>query len=339
MKTMAENETSPSGEQDVVQITLQDAIREGIRNEMLKDETVFVMGEDVGVYGGIFGVTRGLYAEFGEERVRDTAISEAAIAGAAIGSAMTGMRPVAEIMFIDFTTVAMDQIVNQAAKMRYMFGGKVKVPMVIRTTAGTGRGAAAQHSQSLEAWHAHVPGLKVVMPSTPYDAKGLMISSIRDENPVIFIEHKILYRATGPVPRSEYTVPLSKADVKREGEDVTIIATAVMVQRALKAAEILSKEGISVEVLDPRTLYPLDKETIVESVMKTNRAVVAHESCKTGGFGGEVSAVIMEEAFDYLDAPVIRCAGMDVPIPFSPPLEKAVVPDEEQIAEAVRSLF
>ena len=323
-----------------IDMTYSEAIRSAIRHEMQKDERVFVMGEDVGVYGGIFGVTRGLYDEFGAERVRDTAISEAAIAGAAIGAAVTGMRPIAEIMFIDFTTLAIDQIVNQAAKMRYIFGGKATVPMVIRTPTGTGgRGAAAQHSQSLEAWFAHVPGLKVVLPSCPYDAKGLMTSSIKDNNPVIFIEHKSLYGVSAPVPVDEYTIPLSSGDVKHEGEDVTIIATSLMVPKSLKAAAELAKEGISVEVVDPRTIYPLDKQTIINSVIKTNRAVVVHEACKTGGFGGEIAAVIMEEAFDYLDAPVVRCAGLDVPIPFSPILEKEVIPDEKKIADAVRSLL
>ena len=324
---------------ELTTMTYVEAITDALRLEMIKDESVFVMGEDVGVYGGIFGATRGLMDEFGEKRVRDTAISEAIIAGAAAGAAVTGMRPVAEIMFVDFTTIAMDQIVNQAAKMRYMFGGKAKVPMVIRTPTGTGRGASAQHSQSLEAWHCHVPGLKVVMPSTPYDAKGLLISSIRDNNPVIFIEHKKLYAESGEVPTGEYTIPLSQSEVKREGSDVTIIATSLMVQRSLAAAEVLEKEGISVEVVDPRTLYPLDQDTIIESIKKTNRAVVVHEACKTGGYGGELTAVIMEKAFDYLDAPVVRCAGMDVPIPFSPPLEQAVVPDENQIVETIKSLF
>ncbi len=338
MPDVAEKMVNQDAE-EMVTMTYVEAITDAIRVEMQRDESVFVMGEDVGVYGGIFGATRGLYAEFGAERVRDTAISEAIIAGAATGAAVTGLRPVAEIMFIDFTTIAMDQIVNQAAKMRYMFGGKAMVPMVIRTPTGTGRGAAAQHSQSLEAWHCHVPGLKVVMPSTPYDAKGLLISAIRDNNPVIFIEHKILYATKGEVPRGEYTIPLSQAEVKREGNDVSIIATSLMVQRSLAAAELLEKEGISAEVVDPRTLYPLDKETLLRSVQKTNRAIVVHEACKTGGFGGEVATLIMEEAFDYLDAPVMRCAGLDVPIPFSPPLEKAVIPDENQIVSVVKSLF
>lgn len=324
---------------EMVEMTYSEAIRDAIRLQMAKDPAVFVMGEDVGVYGGIFGVTRGLYDEFGPERVRDTAISEAAIAGAATGAAITGMRPVAEIMFVDFTTIAMDQLVNQAAKMRYMFGGKASVPLVLRTTTGTGRGAAAQHSQSLEAWVAHVPGLIVVMPSTPYDAKGLMISAIENNNPVVFIEHKSLYKEPGQVPKGEYTIPLSKADIKKEGSDVTVIATSVMVKHSLDAANELEKQGISVEVIDPRTIYPLDKETVIESIKKTNRAVIVHEACKTGGFGGEVTAIIMEEAFDYLDAPVIRCAGLDVPIPYSLPLEKAVVPDVNKIAEAVKSVI
>lgn len=324
---------------ETVEMTYAEAIRDAIRLEMQKDDSVFVMGEDVGVYGGIFGVTQGLYNEFGPERVRDTPISEAAIAGAATGAAITGMRPVAEIMFVDFTTIAMDQLVNQAAKMRYMFGGKASVPLVLRTTTGTGRGAAAQHSQSLEAWLAHVPGLIVVMPSTPADAKGLLTSAIRNNNPVVFIEHKALYKVAEQVPVGEYTLPLSQTHVKRVGTDVTVIATAVMVRYALSAAEELAKQGIEVEVVDPRTIYPLDRKTIIESVKKTGRAIVVHEACKTGGFGGEVSAVIMEEAFDYLDAPVVRCAGLDVPIPYSLPLEKAVVPDVNRIIKEVKALF
>jgi len=324
---------------ETVEMSYGEALRDALRSQMKKDETIFVIGEEVGLYGGIFGVTQGLYEEFGPERMIDTPISEAGFIGAAVGAAITEMRPVAEIMFTDFAIMAMDQIVNQAAKIRYMFGGKVEVPLVIRIPTGTGRGAAAQHSQSLEAWFAHVPGLKVVMPSTPFDAKGLLISSIWDNNPVIFIEHKMLYKATGPVPKDEYCIPIGKADVKRQGEDVTIIATLMMLHTALKAADELAAEGINAEVIDPRTIYPLDKETIIESVKKTNRAVVVHESSKTGGVGGEISSVIMEGAFDYLDGPVLRCAGLDVPIPFTPDLEKIVVPDEKQIIDAVKSLL
>ncbi len=321
------------------EITYAEAIREALRQEMRRDERVFLIGEDIGIYGGAFGVTYGLLEEFGEERVRDTPISEQTIAGAAIGAALIGMRPVAEIMFMDFVTLAMEQMVNQAAKLRFMFGGKAKVPMVLRTPAGSGTGAAAQHSQSLEAWFVHVPGLKVVMPSTPYDAKGLLISAIRDDNPVIFVEHKLLYKTKGPVPEEEYTIPLGVADVKREGSDVTIVATSIMVRRALAAAEKLAQEGIEAEVIDPRTLKPLDTETIISSVMKTGRALIVHEAPKTCGFGAEVSARITEgEAFFYLDAPVRRLAGMDVPIPYNPKLERGVVPQEEDIIKAVREL-
>lgn len=321
------------------EITYSEAVRQALREEMLRDERVFIMGEDVGVYGGAFGVTRGLVEEFGEERVRDTPISEAAIAGAAAGSAVTGMRPVAEIMFMDFTTFAADQLVNQAAKIRYMFGGKAKVPMVLRTPAGAGTGAAAQHSQSLEVWFTHIPGLKVAMPSTPYDAKGLLKSSIRDDNPVIFVEHKLLYNTKGSVPTEEYTIPLGLADVKREGRDVTVIATSHMVIKALKAAEILAESGIDAEVLDPRTLVPLDEEAIVESVKKTGRVVIAHEACKRSGFGAEIAATIAEsEAFDYLDAPIKRLGGAWAPIPYNRNLEAAWIPQAEDIVRAVREL-
>src|SRR5690554_5503267 len=255
-------------------ITYREAVREAIREEMNRDPNVYMMGEDIGIYGGAFGVSRGLLEEFGPERIRDTPISEAAIMGAAAGSAVTGMRPIAELQFSDFITIGMDQLVNQAAKMRYMFGGKAKVPMVVRTPSGGGTGAAAQHSQSLEAWVAHVPGLKVVQPSTAYDVKGLLKAAVRDDNPVVFYEHKLLYNTKGRVPEEDYVIPLGKADVKREGRDVTVVATAMMVHKALKAAETLEKEGISVEVVDPRTLVPLDKETIVQSVIKTGRCVV-----------------------------------------------------------------
>jgi len=321
------------------EITYAEAIREALRQEMRRDERIFLIGEDIGIYGGAFGVTYGLLEEFGEERVRDTPISEQTIVGAAIGAALTGMRPIAEIMFMDFIALAMEQIVNQAAKLRFMFGGKAKVPMVLRTPAGSGTGAAAQHSQSLEAWFVHVPGLKVVMPSTPYDAKGLLISAIRDDNPVIFVEHKLLYKTKGPVPEEEYTIPLGVAHVKREGSDVTIVATSIMVRRALAAAERLAQEGIEAEVIDPRTLKPLDTEAIISSVMKTGRALIVHEAPKNCGFGAEVSACIAEsEAFFYLDAPIKRLAGMDVPIPYNPKLERGVVPQEEEIVKAVRQM-
>ena len=319
------------------EITYAQAIKEAMSEEMRRDENVFLMGEDVGLYGGAFGVSVGMFEEFGEQRVRDTPISEAVIAGAATGAAVTGMRPIAEIMFMDFTTIAMDALVNQAAKIRYMFGGKAKVPMVLRCPAGSGTGAAAQHSQSLEAWFCHVPGLKVVVPSTPADAKGLLRAAIRDDNPVIFVEQKLLYRTKGLVPEDEdFVIPLGKADIKREGKDVTIVTYGRMLERVLHAAEEAEKSGISVEVVDPRTLMPLDKDTIIQSVMKTGRAIVVHEAVKTGGYGGEIASVITEsEAFDYLDAPVLRLAGKDVPIPYNPELEKSVVPSESEIKEAI----
>ena len=321
------------------ELSYAEAIREALRQEMQRDERVFIIGEDVGVYGGAFGVTLGLVEEFGEERVIDTPISELGIAGAITGAALTGMRPVGEIMFMDFTTLAAEQLVNQAAKIRFMFGGKVKVPFVLRTPAGSGTGAAAQHSQSLENWFVHVPGLKVVMPSTPYDAKGLLLASIRDDNPVIFVEHKLLYKVKGPVPEEPYTIPLSTAEVKREGRDLTIVATSIMVKRSLEAAEQLAREGIEAEVVDPRTLKPLDGETITRSVTKTGRVLIVHEACKTGGYGGELAAVIAEgEAFDYLDAPIIRLAGRDMPIPYNRTLEYHTVPQVENIVEAARQL-
>jgi len=322
------------------EITYAEAIREALRQEMHRDPRVFLMGEDIGIYGGAFGVTLGLLEEFGAERVRDTPISEGAIAGVAVGAGLTGMRPVVEIMFMDFTTLAMEQLVNQAAKTRYMFGGKAKVPMVLRTPAGSGTGAAAQHSQSLEAWFVHVPGLKVVMPSTPYDAKGLLISSIRDDNPVIFVEQKLLYRSKGPVPEEEYTVPLSVAEVKREGRDLTIVATGVMVTRSLAAADKLAQEGIEVEVVDPRTLKPYDAETIIQSVIKTGRLLIVHEAYKTCGFGAEVSAMISESpAFMHLNAPIQRLAGLDIPIPYNRTLEYHTVPQEENIIAAAREMM
>jgi pyruvate dehydrogenase E1 component beta subunit len=321
------------------EITYADAIREALRQEMIQDERVFLIGEDIGVYGGAFGVTLGLVEEFGEERVIDTPISELGIAGAITGAALTGMRPVGEIMFMDFTTLATEQLVNQAAKIRFMFGGKAKVPFVLRTPAGSGTGAAAQHSQSLENWFVHVPGLKVVMPGTAFDAKGLLISSIRDDNPVIFVEHKLLYRTKGPVPEEGYTIPLSSTEVKREGRDLTIVATSIMVSRSLEAAEQLAEEGIEVEVVDPRTLKPLDQGTIVRSVMKTGKVLIVHEACKTGGYGGELAAIIAgSEAFDFLEAPIQRLAGRDIPIPYNRQLEYHTVPQVENIIEASRQL-
>ncbi len=322
------------------ELTYAQAINEAMSQEMRRDENVFLMGEDVGLYGGAFGVSVGMFNEFGPDRVRDTPISEAVIAGAAAGAAVTGMRPIAEIMFSDFITISMDQLVNQAAKMRYMFGGKAKVPMVLRAPAGSGTGAAAQHSQSPEAWFCNAPGLKVVIPSTPADAKGLLIAAIRDDNPVLFLEQKLLYRTKGDVPEGDYIVPIGKAKVQREGKDVTIITYGRMLPMCLQAAEALEKEeGISVEVVDPRTLVPLDKETIIASAKKTGRVLIVHEACQTGGFGGEIAAVIADsDAFFYLDAPIKRYGGMDVPIPYCPELEKNVVPTLDNVKKKVVEL-
>jgi len=317
--------------------TVRDALREALREEMKRDKTVFLLGEDIGRYwGGAFGVTKGLAEEFGDERVRDTAISESAIIGVGVGAAITGMRPVAEIMFGDLSALAMDQICNQAAKIRYMFGGQVKVPLVIRTPFGAGVNIASHHSQSLEAWFMHTPGLYVAVPSTPYDAKGLLKTAIRGNNPVFFVEHKLLYPIKGMIPEEEHVVPFGVADVKREGADVTIFATLYMVHKALAAAEQLSKQGVSAEVVDPRTLSPLDKSAIVKSVKKTGRIVIVTEDCKTAGVSAEIGAVVAEEALDYLDAPIKRVAEPDTPIPFSPPLEGFVIPDEKSIIKAVK---
>jgi len=315
-------------------ITYAEAIREALREEMRRDPTVFLIGEDIGLYGGAFGVTQGLIEEFGAERVIDTPISEAAIAGAAIGAALVGMRPVAEIMFFDFMTLCADQVVNQAAKIRFMFGGKARVPMVLRSPIGSGTGAAGHHSGSLESWFTHVPGLKVVAPATAYDAKGLLKSAIRDDNPVIFVEHKLLYRTKGDVPEEDYQVPIGKGEVKREGKDITLVTYSIMVSRSLEAAKILSQQGIEAEVLDLRSLRPLDEETIIRSVKKTNRALVVYEPSKFGAFGAEVAALITEKAFDYLDAPVVRLGGEEMPPPYNPNLEKKLVP---QIEDSVRA--
>jgi pyruvate/2-oxoglutarate/acetoin dehydrogenase E1 component len=323
----------------MTEMTFGQAVRAALREEMLRDERVFLLGEDIGVYGGAFGVTDGMLAEFGPERVRDTPISEAAIAGAAIGAALGGLRPVAEFQFFDFILLAMDQLVNQAAKIRYMFGGTVSVPLVVRGPAGSGTGAAAQHSQSLEALFTHIPGLKVVAPSTPADAKGLLTAAMRDPNPVVFVEHKLLYRVKGDVPDGEYVVPLGVADIKRPGRDVTVVATQIMVPRALAAAETLAAEGIEVEVVDPRTLSPLDLPTIAASVARTGRLVVVHEAVKSGGIGAEIAASIAgSAAFDYLEAPIVRLAGLPVPIPYNKDLERCAVPQEDDIVAAVRSI-
>jgi pyruvate dehydrogenase E1 component beta subunit len=320
------------------ELTYAEALNEALREEMRRDPTVFVMGEDVAVWGGggVFGVTKGLVDEFGVERVRDTPISEEAIAGLAVGAAATGCRPVAEIMYVDFTTMAMDPIVNQAAKMRYMFGGKARVPLVLRAQEGAGRGNAAQHSQSLEAWFAHIPGLKVVTPSTPADAKGLLKSAIRDDNPVIFLEHKVLYFTKGPVPDEEYTIPLGVADVKRAGTDVTVVGVHTMVLKALEAAVELEPEGISLEIIDPRSIFPLDIDTIVESVKKTGRLVVCHEAYERGGIGAEIVAQVVQRAFDYLDAPIERVAGANCPVPYAQNLERLAIPGKEEIIAAAR---
>jgi pyruvate dehydrogenase E1 component beta subunit len=321
------------------EITYLEAIREALRQEMQRDERVFLIGEDIGIYGGAFGVTMGLMQEFGEDRVIDSPISELGIAGAITGAALTGMRPVGEIMFMDFITLASEQLVNQAAKIRFMFGGKATVPLVMRTPMGSGTGAAEQHSQSLENWFVHVPGIKVVAPSTPAEAKGLLIESIRDDNPVLFLEAKLLYKTKGEVPEEPFTIPLGKADIKREGRDLTIITYSVMVKRALEAADQLAQEGIDVEVIDLRTLKPLDKETIIASVKKTGKALILHEAAKTGGFGGELAGVIAEsEAFDYLDAPIVRLAGRDMPVPYNRTLEYNTVPQVENIVESARKM-
>ncbi len=321
------------------EITYLEAVREALSQEMRRDAEVFLMGEDIGVYGGAFGVTRGMLEEFGAERVRDTPISEAVIAGAAAGAALMGMRPVMEIMFMDFLTISMNQLVNQAAKMHFMFGGKANVPMVIRAPAGSGTGAAAQHSQSLEAWFVHTPGIKVLAPATPYDVKGLLVAAIRDNNPVLFMEHKLLYRSKGAVPEETYTIPFGQAEVKRQGRDLTVLAYSIMVPRALEAAGQLAGQGIEIEVVDLRSLKPLDTETIVRSVSKTGRVLILHESPRTGGFGGELAAVVAEsEAFDYLDAPIRRLAGRDIPIPYNRTLERATVPQVEDIVAAASAL-
>jgi pyruvate dehydrogenase E1 component beta subunit len=322
----------------VRELTLAQAIREALAEEMRRDPTVCVMGEDVAEAGTPFKVLSGLVEEFGTNRVLDTPISEAGFTGLAVGAAMTGMRPVVDIMFGDFITLTMDQMVNQAAKVHYMSGGKWKVPMVMRTTLGATRRSAAQHSQSLHAWFCHVPGLKVVLPSTPYDAKGLLKAAIRDDNPVVFFEDKMMYKLKGSVPDEDYTIPLGVADIKRAGADITLVATSSMVQVAMGAATLLEAVGISAEVVDPRTMWPLDEETIVESVRKTSRAIVLDEGYERYGVTAELASVIAAGAFYDLDAPVKRMGAMHVPIPFSPPLEDATVPTEQTVFEAAKSM-
>lgn len=322
------------------ELTFAQAIREALDEELARDERIFVLGEDVGAWGGVFRCTEGLFQKYGAERVIDTPLSEEGYIGLAVGAAMTGMHPVPELMFGDFITLAMDQIVNQAAKMRYMTGGQVQVPITIRVTMGGGRSSGGQHSQSWHAWMAHVPGLKVVVPSTPYDAKGLLKTALREPNPVVFFEDKVMYsKIKGPVPEEEYTIPFGKADVKREGKDVSLIAISRMVHPTLAAAEKLAAEGISAEVIDPRTLTPLDEETLIKSVAKTGGAVIIDEGYNHFGTTAELAATIAYGAFDFLDAPIERLGAMDVPIPFSPQLEFATIPDEVAIILAVHRIL
>jgi pyruvate/2-oxoglutarate/acetoin dehydrogenase E1 component len=323
------------------EMSYQEAIREALREEMIRDEKVFILGEDIAKHGGAFGVTRTLFDQFGPERVRNTPISENTIAGTAAGAALVGMRPVAEIMFVDFSGLAMDQICNQAAKLRFMTGGQCNVPIVIRMAQGGGAGksTAAQHSQSLETWYAHIPGLKVVLPSTPYDAKGLLKSAIRDDNPVVFLEHKFLYSFNGLVPEEDYVVPLSRCDIKRRGEDVTVVASGYMVWFAMMAARKLENEGIRVEVVDVQTISPLDEETIGNSARKTGRVVLVAEACRSYGPTGEWSIVVMEKAFEYLHAPIIRITGRNSPIPFADSIENGVWPTTDDVDRSIREVM
>jgi len=320
-------------------VTYRVAINEALSEEMERDDKVFLLGEDVGAFGGAMAVTKGLYEKFGPKRIIDMPISESVIIGSALGCALTGLRPIAEIMFIDFTCVCMDQIVNQVAKIRYMLGGQVRVPLVIRTQGGAGKSNAAQHSQSLESWFVHTPGIKVVMPSTPYDVKGLLKSCIREDNPIMFIEHKFLYNTKGEIPDGDYTIPIGKADIKREGNDVTLATYSRMVLFALEAANILEKEGISVEVIDLRTLSPLDMDVILDSVKKTGCLLTVEEGNKSLGVGAEIVSRVLEKAFDYLDAPPRRLASRDIPIPFNRDLERAVLPDIQKIIFEVKELL
>jgi acetoin:2,6-dichlorophenolindophenol oxidoreductase subunit beta len=322
-------------------ITYVQALNEALREEMQRDSTVMIMGEDIEVWGGggVFGVTRGLLDEFGPERVRDTPISENGFTGAAVGAALGGLRPLVEYMYVDFAMYAMDQICNQAAKIRWMLGGEVDVPLVLRAQEGAGRGNGPQHSQSLEAWFAHTPGLKVVLPSTPYDAKGLLKTAIRDNNPVVFLEHKLLYQVKGEVPEGEYLVPFGQANVLREGKHVTCVGLSVMNQRALEAADILAAEGIELEVVDPRSLVPYDRETVARSIMKTGHLMVTHYAPERGGYGAEIISCALEDAFDYLDAPPVRVCGKNVPIPFNMNLEATAVPQTDDLVSAARELI
>ena len=321
------------------ELSYAQAIQEAMALAMEADERVFLMGEDIGVYGGAFQVTGDLVERFGPERVMDTPISELGGAGVAVGAAVTGLRPIFEFQFSDFATLAMEQIVNQAAKMRYMLGGAVSVPLVMRFPAGSGTGAAAQHSQSLEAWLGHVPGLKVIQPATPHDAKGMLLAAVADPDPVMIFEHKLLYKMKGVVPEGHYTVPIGKAEVRRAGRDLTIVATSIMVHKALEAAATLAAEGIDAEVIDLRTVRPMDRETVVASVCKTSRLLCVYEAVKTLGIGAEVSAMVAEsEAFDFLDAPIVRLGGAETPIPYNPDLERATVPQVDDIVAAARAL-
>jgi pyruvate/2-oxoglutarate/acetoin dehydrogenase E1 component len=330
---------SKSDGQGVRRIMYREALNEALREELRRDETVFVIGGGIGQRGGSYKVTVGLLDEFGPHRIIDTPISEASFTGAGVGAAITGMRPVVEILFVDFTSLIIDQIVNQAAKYRFMSGGRGRVPMVLRTQGGSGNGLAAQHSQSLEAWYYHTPGLKVAMPSTPYDAKGLLKSAIRDYDPVIFIEHKLLYMTEGSVPQVEYTVELGSGDIKRHGSDVTIVAWSNMVPRVLSAAGELARQGIETEVIDPRTLVPLDKRLILDSVKKTEHLVIVQEAVRRGGVASDIASIVQAEVFDFLDAPIEIVAGKNTPIPFNVHLEKASVPQEGDIIEAVRRVL
>ena len=332
--------TEPGPDKTERMLSYPEALNEALDQEMLRDDRVFLMGEDVGATGGIFGVSKNLMERYGPERVRDTPISEATFVGCGVGAAIAGMRPVVEIQIFDFVALTMDMLVNQAAKFRFMLGGKPSVPLVVRGPQGGGIRLAAQHSQSLEAWFTHVPGLVVAAPSTPYDAKGLLVAAIRDENPVVFLEQKLLYLGgTGPVPEELYAIPLGKADIKRAGTDVTVVATSAMVPRALSAATVLERDGISVEVIDPRTLQPLDEETILASVRKTNRLLIVHEAWVRGGFGAEVAAMVVDKAFDYLDAPVARLGAPHTPMPYNDRLELEVIPSQERIVDAIRALL
>lgn len=320
-------------------ITYREALQQALREEMRRDSRIIVLGEDVVDYGGAFGVTRGLADEFGEKRVKDTPIAELGIVGTAVGAAMNGLRPIAELMTINFAILAMDAIVNHAAKVRYMFGGQARCPLVIRTVGGAGAQLAATHSQNVEVWFAHVPGLKVVVPATPKDAKGLLKAAIRDEDPVLFVEHSLLYGTKGEVPEEDYVVPIGQAEVKREGKDLTIVAYSRMVLVALEAAQLLAQEGINAEVVDLRTLRPLDTDTIVQSVKKTNRAILVEESWRSFGVGAEVAARIVERAFDYLDAPIQRVATAEVPMPYARNLEQAALPKVDDVVRAAKALL